>query len=138
MTGIRTADSVAPEQVRLVAARKHAAGAMKHFTDLDAAMEQLFARGLNVRDDQVQALGIARCCRSNILAEDDRASGARGRELDHPEILTAVEVGIESPPKSSVELLRTIYIRDRNDDDFELHVEYCGVRAANRFIVNRT
>jgi hypothetical protein len=32
-------------------------------------------------------------------------------------------VGIEPPPEPPIELLRTVDIRDRDDDDFELHVD---------------
>jgi hypothetical protein len=33
---------------------------VKHFADLDAAVEQFFAGGLDVGDDQVQAFGRTR------------------------------------------------------------------------------
>jgi hypothetical protein len=46
---------------------------VEHFADLDAAIEQLFAGGLDVGDDQAQALGGAGCRRGDILAKDDRA-----------------------------------------------------------------
>ena len=74
MLGIRTADPEPPKQVGLVRASVHAAGVVEHLADLDAAIEQLVAGGLDVGDDQVQALGGAGCCRGDVLAEDDRAS----------------------------------------------------------------
>ena len=60
MLGIRTADSAAPKQVGLILAGVRAGGAVENLADLDAAGEQLFARGLDVGDDQVQALGWSR------------------------------------------------------------------------------
>src|SRR6266478_2742370 len=121
MLGIRTADPGPSKQVGLVRARVHAGGVVEHFADLEAAIEQRFAGGLDVGDDQVQALGGAGCRRSYVLAEDDRAPGARRRELDHAEVFTAVVVGVEPPPEPPVELLRAVYIRDGDDDYLELH-----------------
>src|SRR5882672_397129 len=51
MLGIRTADPDPSKQVGLVRARVHASGVVEHFADLDAAIEQLFAGGLDVGDD---------------------------------------------------------------------------------------
>ncbi len=83
---------------------------MEHLADLDAATEQLIAGRRDVGDDQVQALGGAGCSRGDVLAEDDRASGAGRRELDHAEVVTVVVVGIKPPPEPPVELLRAVYI----------------------------
>ena len=99
------------------------AGVVEHLADLDSATEQLVAGGLDVGDDQVQALGGAGCRRGDVLAEDDRAPGARRRELDHAQVVTAGEVGVEPPPELRVELLRAVDIRDGDDDDLELHVD---------------
>src|SRR5215469_12859602 len=117
MIGIRTVQPEPPEQVRLVRASVRAGGVVEHLADLDAATEQLVARGLDIGDDQVQALGGAGCRRGDIFAKNDRAPGARRRELDYMEVFTAVIVGVEPPPEPRVELLRAIYIRDRDDDD---------------------
>ena len=73
---------------------------MEHLADLDAATEQLVAGGLDVGDDQVQALGGAGRRRGDVLAEDDRAPGARRRELDHAEVVTGGEVGVEPPARA--------------------------------------
>src|SRR5580693_2917968 len=131
MLGIRTIDPDSPKQVGLVRARVRVSRAMKHLADLDAAVEQLFADGLDVGDDQVQALGRPGRRRSDVFAEDNRAPGAGRCELNHAEVLTAVVVGIEPPPEPPVELLRTVDIRNRDDDDFELHVEWRGLWVAN-------
>ena len=88
-----------PKQVGFVRASVHTAGVVEHLADLDAATEQLFAGSLDVGDDQVQALGGAGCRRGDVLAEDDRAPGARRRELDHAEVFTVVVVGVEPPPE---------------------------------------
>ena len=50
MLGIRTAGAGPSRQVGLVGARVHAA-VVERFTDLDAAIEQRFAGGLNVGND---------------------------------------------------------------------------------------
>src|SRR4029077_21033509 len=132
--GVRTADPAPPKEVGLVRAVVHAAGVVERFADLDAKTEQLFAGGLDVGDDQVQALGRTGRCRGNVLTEDNRAPGARRRELDHAVVFTAIEVRVEAPPKPRVELLRAVNIRDRDDDYLELHVHFHGIRAAGRFI----
>jgi hypothetical protein len=121
--GIRTADPEPPKQVGLVGAGVHAAGVVENLADLDAASEQLVAGGGDVGDDQVQALGGAGCCGGDILAEDDRASGARRRELNHAEVGTVVIVGVEPPPEAPVELLRAVDIRDGDDDHLELRLD---------------
>src|ERR1700730_11649436 len=133
MLGIRTADPGASKQVGLLGARVHAF-VVEHLADLEAAIEQRFAGGLDVGDDQVQALGRAGRRRGNVLAEDDRAPRARRRELDHAEVFTAVVVGVEAPPEPPVELLRAVDIRYRDNDYFELHVNSCDARVAGRVI----
>jgi hypothetical protein len=56
MLGIRTADPDPSKQVGLVRARLHICGVVEHFADLDAAIEPLFAGGLDVGDDETEAL----------------------------------------------------------------------------------
>ena len=73
MLRIRTADSTAPKQVGLVRTSVDAAGLVEHLADLDSAPEQLVASGLDIRDDQVESLGGAGCCRGDVLSEDDGA-----------------------------------------------------------------
>src|SRR5882672_3410120 len=99
--GIPTADPLPPKQVGLIRASVYAAGVMEHVADLDAATEQLRASGLDVGDDQVQALCGAGYRRSDVLAKDDRAPGARRRELENAEVFAAVVVGVEPPPEPS-------------------------------------
>src|SRR5882724_11916521 len=103
--GIRTANPDPPKQIGLVRADVRVAGAVEHLADLDAATEQLVAGGLDVGDDQVQSLGGAGCRRGHVLAEDDRGRGAKGSELDHAEVVTGGEVGIEPPTQADVKAL---------------------------------
>src|SRR6185436_15362961 len=91
--------------------------------DFDAATKQLVAGGLDAGDDQVQTLGGAGRRRGDVLAEDDRASGARRRELDHAEVVTGGEVGVEPPPEPPVKFLRAVDIRDGDNDYLELHID---------------
>ncbi len=127
MLGIRTADPEPPKQVGLVRAGVHPAAVVERLADRDTAAKQLFAGGLHVGDDQVQALGGAGCRRGDVLAEDDRAPRARRRELDHAEVFTVVVVGVEPPTEPSVELLRAVEIRDGDDDYLKLHVHFRGI-----------
>src|SRR5271165_5399167 len=122
MLWIHTSDSQPPEQVRFVRASVHAGSVVEHFADRDAATEQLFASGLDVGDDQVQALGGARCRGGDVLAENDRASGARRRELDHPEVFTAVIIGVQTPAQRLVEAFGAVYVGDWQYNNFEFHV----------------
>src|SRR5688572_20785945 len=110
MLGVRTADAYPPKQIRLVIAGVQACRVMKHLTYIDAMCDEFGARGLDVRDDQVQALRGARGRRGDVLAKDDGASGARRRELDHAEVVVVVVIGVEPPPEPFVELLRAIDI----------------------------
>ena len=71
----------------------------------------------------ISSLSGAGSRRVDILAEDDRAAGAWRRELNHAKVFTIVVVGVESPPKLPIELLRAVHIRDGDNDDFELHVD---------------
>jgi hypothetical protein len=131
MVGIRTADADPPKQVWLVRASVHTGGVVEHLADLDAATKQLFAGGLDVGDDQVQALGRAGCRRGDILAEDDRAPGAGRCKLDHAEVFTVVVVGVEAPPElPTVELFGAVDIRDGDDNYLELHVHFRDARVA--------
>ena len=61
---------------------------MEYLADLNAATEQIVAGGLDVSDDQIKALSGAGSRRGDVLAEDDRASGARRRELNHAKVFT--------------------------------------------------
>src|SRR5215467_8270338 len=135
MLGIRTADPEPPKQVRFVRTSVHTAGVVKHLADLDASTKQLSAGGLDVVNDQVQALGGAGYGRGDILAEDDRTPGAWRCKLNHAEVFTVVEVSVEPPPElPPVEFFGAIDIRNGDDDNFELHVHFRGDRFACRVV----
>src|SRR6202044_250607 len=112
--GIRPAYAQPPKQVWLVIAGVHAGGIVEHFADLDAATEQFVAHGVNAGDDQVKALSGAGRGRSDIFAEDHRASGAGRRELDYAEVAAVVVVGVEPPTELRVKILRAAGIRHGN------------------------
>jgi hypothetical protein len=99
----------------------HIAGAVEGFAHCDPA--RVFARRLDVGDDQVQATRGAGCCRGDVPAEDDRGAGAGGRELDHAPVAARREVGIEPPAEAGVESLGAIDVGNGDDDDLELHVD---------------
>ena len=99
---------------------------VEHLADLGTAGGELVARGLDIGDDQVQALGRAGRGRRDVRAELDRARRARRRELDDPEAVIEGEVGVEPPSEPPVELLRAVDIRDGDDDHLELHVHDAG------------
>jgi hypothetical protein len=100
----------------------HVAGAVKHLADLNPAIEQFGAGGLDVGNDQVQSLRGAGRRRGDVPAEDDRARRAGRRELDDPPVAGG-EVGIQPPAEAAVKPLGAIDVRNRDDDDLELHVD---------------
>ena len=88
MLGVWTADPKAPKQVRLIRAGVLVAS-VKDLADLDAPTEQFITGALDIGCDQVKALGGAGRRRGHVLSENDRAPGARRRELDHAPVFTA-------------------------------------------------
>src|SRR6185437_6621444 len=123
MLRIRTLHPDLPEDVGLVWPAVYIVAAMKNLADLHAALKQIFARSLDVTDDQIKPQRRARSRVRHILAEDDRAPRTRWRELNHAKVLAVLEVGVQPPTKLRIELLRAIRIRDRNHNDLELHVD---------------
>jgi hypothetical protein len=75
-------------------------------------------RGLDVGDDQQQALRRAGRGRGQVGAELNRAPGTGRRELDQPKVL-ARTVGVEPPTQGTVERLRPVDVRDGNNDYLE-------------------
>src|SRR5881396_3507480 len=120
MFGIGTADAEPSKQVGVIRASVYAF-AVEHFADLDATTKQIGAGGLEVGNDQVQALRGAGRRGGDVLAENDRAAGARRRELEHSEVVLVSVVGVEPPSELRVELLRAIDVGDGEDDDLKLH-----------------
>ncbi len=58
----------------------------------------------------------------SAIAEDDRAPGARRRELDHAPVIIG-EVGVEPPSHAGLKALGTINICNRENDDLEFHLD---------------
>src|SRR5438046_2442414 len=116
MLGIRTVDADSPKEVGVVGTGVHAF-VVEYFADFNAATQQLGASGFEIGDDQVQALRGTGGRRSDVLAKDDGAAGARRRELEHAEVVIVSVVGIEPPAKLGVEVLRAVDIGDGDDND---------------------
>src|SRR5208282_236722 len=68
--------------------------------------------------------------RRDVLAELDRAPGARRRELDQAEIFAGGAVEVEPPSDPLVKLLRAVDIRNGDDEDLELHVNSRDARVS--------
>ena len=136
MIGIRTAHPQPAKQIGFVRTGINPGSIVEYFADGNSATQQLVARRLNVRDDQVEALRRTGRRRRNVLAEDDRASRTRRGELDHPKVFAVVVVGVEPPSQLGVELLGAVYIRNGNDNDLEFHVECRGLGVTGRFVRN--
>src|SRR3954453_84714 len=66
---------------------------MEDLADVDAAGDEVSARGVDVADDQVHALGRTGRGAGRVRAELDRARRAGRGELDDPEAVVAGEVG---------------------------------------------
>ena len=123
MLGIRAVDPDPPKQVGLVRAGIHVAGAVKYLADLNAATEQIVARGPDVGHNQVRPWAEPGCAPVDIPAEDNRAPGARRRELNDPEVAAVIVVGVEPPPEAGVKFFRPVDIGDRDDDYLKLCIE---------------
>src|SRR6185312_9169495 len=115
---IRAAQPDPSEQIGLVRANVHVAAGVERLTDRNAAAEQLVAGGLDVGDDEVEALRGAGRGRGDVPAEDHRSVGAGRGELDHAVIVGAGEIGIEPPAKLGVKLLGAFDVGYGDDDDF--------------------
>ena len=96
---------------------------MEHLAHVDTATDELGARCLDVRHDEIKSACRARRGRCDSRAEVDRARRARRRELHDPKLVTDDEVGVEPPTQAAVKALGAIDVRNRDDDDLELHVD---------------
>src|SRR5277367_3011027 len=95
---------------------------VEDFADLGAARCKRFACGVDIRDDQIKALGGARCRRRQLGAELDRARRTWRRELDDAEAVVEGEVGVEPPAEARVELFRAIDVCNRNGQGLKLQI----------------
>jgi hypothetical protein len=105
---------------------------MEEVADLDAAAGEELTRRLDVGDNHLQALDGARLRLDDALAKRDRAPGVGRRELDRPDALTELEIGVQPPSEALVEALRTIDVGNRDRDDLELHVDRPGLLGGGR------
>src|SRR4029453_10206602 len=85
--------------------------------------QQRAAGGLDVRDDQVQALRGAGRGGGDVLAENHRGVGAGRGELDDAVIVGAGEIGVEPPAELCIKLLGAFDVGDWDDGDLELQVD---------------
>ena len=81
-------------------ARALAGHGVPDLADLDAATDQLVAGGLDVVDDQQQALQRLRVIVVGALAELDRGGRARRGELHAASVRGGLEVDVEPPAES--------------------------------------
>src|SRR5215217_8231451 len=96
---------------------------VEHLAHVDTAIDELGAGRLDVGYDEIKSACRARHGRRTPGAELDRARRAWRRELDAPKRVTDHEVGIEAPAQVDVETLSAIDVRNRDDDDLELHID---------------
>src|SRR6202044_2117388 len=67
---------------------------VEHLADLRTMRHKLGARGSDVGDDQIQALGRTGSGRRQAAAELNRAPRARRGELDEPNLIVGGQVGV--------------------------------------------
>ena len=97
---------------------------------VDAGREQRVPRDFNIKDDRGKFLwSEPGAARREALAELHRAGRAVRRELEYA---GAGRCNVLSPSELTVKLLRAGGIRDRDDDDLELHVNVSRVRLLSR------
>ena len=111
--------------------------AMRHLAHVDTAGDELGARCLDVRHDEIEARRRARHGRRDAGAEVDRARRAWRRELHDPKRVAHDEVGVDPPAQAAVEALGALDVGYRDDDDLEPHVASpggaCGLSLDHRF-----
>src|SRR3954465_6058069 len=105
---------------------------VEHVADVNALSRQAFARRPDVRTDQVAPLCRSGHGGSHLRAELDREPGTRWGELDNPEAVVERKVGVQPPAEVGIELLRTVDVGHRNDDDLELEVDFVDDGRAGR------
>src|SRR6266480_2378595 len=93
-----------------------------HLADLDAAADEIVPGGVDVLDDQDQAISGSRLSRGAGLAELDRALRVGRRELNRPDVVADDQVDVEPPSEALIEALCPIDIGDRQRHDLEFHV----------------
>ena len=112
--------------VRILEEHEEDAGAeLADVARIDAALDELRARGVNVGDDEVQPLHRARRRLDDAGAEADRARGAGRRELHDAELRAGGDVVIESEAELfDVEALGGVHVGDGNRHELELPIHW--------------
>jgi hypothetical protein len=96
---------------------------VEQLAHVDAAVDQGGPGGLDVGDDQVQALAAAGGDRGDALADDDRAGRPRWGELHDPELVAGLVVDVEGEADLvGIEVPGPVHIGDRDHHDLEFHV----------------
>jgi hypothetical protein len=113
---------------------EHAADVVELFADIDAATGQLGVRRLDVGHNKIKSLCRARTADVVPLQKMIEHGEPGRRKLYDPELATPDEVGVEPPTQAAVELLDAISVRNRDDDNFELHVSRSRVSAAGGMV----
>src|SRR4051794_31817973 len=101
--------------------------------DVDATVAKKCLRGIDVGDDDLQALYRARLGVGDAATERDGARRTRWRQLDETDVVAhlVVVVGVEAD-LLDVKGLRAIDVSDGNRDEFELPIHVhspCSVKA---------
>jgi hypothetical protein len=106
---------------------------VEHLAWVDAVRDELIAGGVDIGDDQVQALRRAGRGRRHVRTELNGTPRARRRELDDPEPVVKGKVGVEPPSEALVELLSPVDIGDGDDERLEFHVDAHDTRVMGDF-----
>ena len=78
---------------------------MEHIADLGPPIDELGACGVDIGDDQVEAVGGSGFRLRDLGAELERAGRPGRRELHHAETIVEGEVGVEPPSETGIERL---------------------------------
>jgi hypothetical protein len=105
--------------------------AVPHVTRTDATAGDFLMCRSDVGDNQ-SSYGRTRRRRSNSVAEINRATRARRRELDDANVLCRGDILVKPPTQLLIELLGALDIRHGDDVNLEVHgnfnFRYTGVR----------
>ena len=121
--GIRAADRRRAEQIRLVRAGAHVARVVEHFADRDATSEQLLRAASMSETTRYRPWaepGAAAVTPLPKITEAPEPGGVNWRMRKSSPSMNSASM---PPAELAVEWLGAIDIRNRDDGDFELHVD---------------
>jgi hypothetical protein len=81
-------------------------------------------RRLDVGDDEVEPLRGTWVRGREATAKNDGTWRTRGSDLNDPKAALARYVGIQPPAETCIETLCPVDVGHRNNDNFELHVDF--------------